>query len=135
MLAIQYPDFVISRVKCIGYIIKGVLNSHFGSNPDPCYTQSRVIMNRVIKRFRCIWYSDTRTFYGNHSNRVALPCGVMSPFKDADGEAISVDPDQTAPSLRRNSLNWVYAVCPDLSVQKQDHYCNICEKKRFTVNF
>ena len=24
-----------------------------GSNPDPCYIQNCVIMNRVIKRFRC----------------------------------------------------------------------------------
>ena len=38
----------------------------------------------------------------------------MSP-NDADGMANSADPDQTAP---RNSLIWVYTVCPDLSVQK-----------------
>ena len=33
---------------------KGVLNSHLGSNPDPCYIQNRVITNRVIKRLKCI---------------------------------------------------------------------------------
>ena len=32
---------------------KGVLNSHFKSNPDLCYFQNHVITNRVIKRFRC----------------------------------------------------------------------------------
>ena len=50
----------MSRVKCIGYIGKGVLNSHLGSNPDPCCIQNRVITNRVIKRLRCtntiVWY-------------------------------------------------------------------------------
>ena len=45
---VSYPVRVISRVKCIGYIGKGVLNSHLGSNPDPYYIQ-----NCVIKRFRC----------------------------------------------------------------------------------
>ena len=33
---------------------KGVLNSHLGSSPDPCYIQNCVIMNCVIKRFRAI---------------------------------------------------------------------------------
>ena len=51
---VSYPIRVISRVKCIDYIRKGVLNSHLGSNPNPCYIQNRVITNRVIKRFRCI---------------------------------------------------------------------------------
>ena len=39
---------------CIGYVEKGVLNSHFWSNTDLCYIQNSVITNRVIKRFRCI---------------------------------------------------------------------------------
>ena len=51
---VSYPIRVISRVKCIGYIGKGVLNSSLGSNPDPCCIQNRVITNRVIKRLRCI---------------------------------------------------------------------------------
>ena len=51
---VSYPIRVILRVKCIDYIRKVVLNSHLGSNPNPCYIQNRVIMNRVIKRFRCI---------------------------------------------------------------------------------
>ena len=50
----SYPNRVISRVKCIGYIGKGILNSHLGSIPDPCGIQNCVITNRVIKRFRCI---------------------------------------------------------------------------------
>ena len=53
-------DPIISRVKCIDCIGKGVLhvNSHLGSNPDPSYIQNHVIMNCVIKRFRCIqkWF-------------------------------------------------------------------------------
>ena len=51
MLAIQT---VITRVKCIGYTGKGILNGHLGSNSDLCYIQNRVtcITNRVIKRFR-----------------------------------------------------------------------------------
>ena len=50
-------DPIISRVKCIDYIGKGV-NSHLGSNPDLSYIQNHVIMNCVIKRFRCIqkWF-------------------------------------------------------------------------------
>ena len=51
---VSYPNLVISRVKCIGYMRKGVLNSHLESNPDPCCIQNCVIMNRVIKTFRCI---------------------------------------------------------------------------------
>ena len=51
---VSYPIRVISRVKCIDYIGEGVLSSHLGSNPDPCYIQNRVITNHVIKRFRCI---------------------------------------------------------------------------------
>ena len=51
---VSYPNRVILRVKCIGYIGKWVINSHLGSNPNLCYIQNRVIMNRVIKRFRCI---------------------------------------------------------------------------------
>ena len=50
---VSYPNRVITRVKFIGYIGKWVLNSHLGSNSDPCYIQNRVITNRVIKRFRC----------------------------------------------------------------------------------
>ena len=50
---VSYPNHVISRVKCICYIGKGVLNSHLRSKPEPCYIQNCVIMNRVIKRFRC----------------------------------------------------------------------------------
>ena len=52
-LRVSYPNHVISRVKCIGYIGKGVLNSHLGSKTKPCYIQNHVIMNRVIKGFRC----------------------------------------------------------------------------------
>ena len=37
------------------YIGKSVLNDHLGSSTDPCYIQSRVITNRVIKRLRCIY--------------------------------------------------------------------------------
>ena len=50
----SYPACVILSVKCIGYIGKGVLNSHLGSNPDLCYIQNHVITNCVIKRFRCM---------------------------------------------------------------------------------
>ena len=50
---VSYPIRVISRVKCLDDIRKGVLNSHLGSNPNPCYIQNRVITNSVIKRFRC----------------------------------------------------------------------------------
>ena len=50
---VSYPNCVISRVKCIGCIRKRVLNSHSGSNLDPCYNQ-----NHVIKRFRCIRLSE-----------------------------------------------------------------------------
>ena len=41
-----------------GYIGKGVLDSNLGSNPDPCYIQNCDILNRVIKRFRCILVDD-----------------------------------------------------------------------------
>ena len=51
---VSYPNRVISRIKCIGYTRKGVLNSHLESNPDLCCIQNRVIMNLVIKRFRCM---------------------------------------------------------------------------------
>ena len=44
---VSYPDCVIMRVKCIDYKGKGILNSHLGSNSDPCYMY---IQNRVIKR-------------------------------------------------------------------------------------
>ena len=37
---VGYPNCVISRVKCISYIGKGVLNSQLGSNLDPCYIQT-----------------------------------------------------------------------------------------------
>ena len=37
MLAIQS---VLYRIKCLGYIGEGVLNSHLGSNPDPCGIQT-----------------------------------------------------------------------------------------------
>ena len=60
---VSYPIRVISRVKCIGYIGKGVLNSNLGSNPDPCCIQNRVITNRVIKRLRC-------TFFLKHPNDI-----------------------------------------------------------------
>ena len=36
------------------FIGKSVLNDNLGSSTDPCYIQNRVIMNRVIKRLRCI---------------------------------------------------------------------------------
>ena len=56
---VSYPNRVILRVKCKGYIGKAVLNSYLGSNPDPCYIRNPVItncviMNHAIKRFRCI---------------------------------------------------------------------------------
>ena len=51
---VSYPNRVVTRVKCIAYIGKGILNSHLGSNSDPYYIQNRVITNRVIKRFRCM---------------------------------------------------------------------------------
>ena len=50
---VSYPNRVITRVKCIGYIAKGILSCYLGSNSDPCYIQDRAITNRVIKRFRC----------------------------------------------------------------------------------
>ena len=34
---VSYPNRVISRVKCIDYIRKGVLNTNLVSNPDLCY--------------------------------------------------------------------------------------------------
>ena len=49
----SYPNRDILRVKCMGSLAKGVFNSYFGSNPDPCYIQNCVIMNCVIKRCRC----------------------------------------------------------------------------------
>ena len=49
----SYPNHVITRVKCIGYIEKEVLNCYLGSSPDPCYIQNHVLTNCVIKRFRC----------------------------------------------------------------------------------
>ena len=52
---VSYPNRVITRVKCIDYVEKGILNSHLGFISDPCYIQNRVITNRVIKRFRCIF--------------------------------------------------------------------------------
>ena len=48
---VSYPNRVISRVKCIGYIGKGVLNSHLGSSPYPCYIQNGVITHLVVKIF------------------------------------------------------------------------------------
>ena len=54
---VSYPNRVISRVKCICYIGKGVFDSHLGSSPDPCYVQNRVVSDRVIKRFRCSFYA------------------------------------------------------------------------------
>ena len=48
---VSYPNRVILRVKCIGYI--GKLNNHLGSNPDLCYIRNCVITNHVIKRFTC----------------------------------------------------------------------------------
>ena len=53
---VSYPNRVILRVTCKGYIGKGVLNHHLRSNPDPCYIQNRVKINRVVKRFRCIYF-------------------------------------------------------------------------------
>ena len=50
---VSYPNRVISRVKCNSYKGKEVLNSHLESNPDPCYIQTHVIANCVIKRFKC----------------------------------------------------------------------------------
>ena len=51
---VSYSNHVISRVNCIGYIGKEVLNSLSESKPDPCYIQNRVIMNCIIKRFWCL---------------------------------------------------------------------------------
>ena len=36
------------------YIAKSVFNDHLVSSNDLCYIQNRVIMNRVIKRLRCM---------------------------------------------------------------------------------
>ena len=90
---VSYPNRVIMRVKCIGYIAKGILNCYLGSNSDPCYIQDRVITNRVIKRFRCnpktwtVWFYHTAMYQ-----------------KDADGMANSVDPDQEQSYL---GLHWL----------------------------
>ena len=59
---VSCPNSVIWRVKCIGYMRKGVLDGHLGSNPDPCCIQNHIITNLVIKRFRCIVMSDLRGF-------------------------------------------------------------------------
>ena len=48
---VSYPNRVITRVKGIDYIGKGIFNSHLGSNSFPCYIQNCVLTNRVIKRF------------------------------------------------------------------------------------
>ena len=48
---VSYPNHIISRVKCIGCIRKGILNCHLGSSLDTCYYQNGVIMNWIIKRF------------------------------------------------------------------------------------
>ena len=107
---VSYPNLVISRVKCIGYIGKGVLDSHLGSSSHPCYIQNRVISNRVIKRFRCTtltWYhkisnfSDTRNICCNHPKIWSRwhYHRVMHP-KDADGMANTVCPDMSVRKLR-----------------------------------
>ena len=66
---------VLLRVKCKGYIGKGVLNSHLVSNPDLCCIQNHVIMNRVIKRFRCVcvhYHSIWATAWQNQQNDIPL---------------------------------------------------------------
>ena len=65
---VSYPNRVISRVKCIGFIGKGVFDSHLGSSPDPCYIQNRVISGRVIKRFRYIMFHLIFAFQYNIKN-------------------------------------------------------------------
>ena len=39
---VNTPNHVVSRGNCIDYIGKGVLNSYFRFNTDPCYIQNRV---------------------------------------------------------------------------------------------
>ena len=56
---VSNPNRVIWRVKCIVYIGNGVLNGHLGSNLEPCYIQNGIVMNRVIKRFRCLLKLDS----------------------------------------------------------------------------
>ena len=49
-IRVSYPNHVISRVKCIGYI--GNV-PQIPSNIERCSIQNRVVMNHVIKRLRC----------------------------------------------------------------------------------
>ena len=58
MLAIQTCYiYLYIKSKMHSDIGKGVINSHLGSNPDPCYIQNCVIMNCVVKRFRCTMFA------------------------------------------------------------------------------
>ena len=54
---VSYPIRVIMRVKCNTYIHKAKI-VRLGSNSDQCYIQNRVVMNRVIKRSRCIIFDE-----------------------------------------------------------------------------
>ena len=55
---VSYPICVISRVKCICYIGKGVLNSHLGAKtklllyPKPCYNEP------CYKEVQVYYYTD-----------------------------------------------------------------------------
>ena len=48
---VSYPNHVVTRVKYIGYVGKGVLNSHLGPTLIRVISKT-VTMNCVIKRFR-----------------------------------------------------------------------------------
>ena len=76
---ISYPIHVILKVKCTGYIGKGVLHSLLGFNPDSCCLQNRVIMNRAIKRFRCT-SMNSGLMYHMYWNRVAVFFFFLSPI-------------------------------------------------------
>ena len=60
---VSYPIRVIWRVKLhrlLRLYKKGVLNTHSGSNTYPSYIQNRIVTNRVIKRFRCIFIVNAK---------------------------------------------------------------------------
>ena len=51
-VCISYPS-VISRIKYIGYLGKGVLVANLGSITEPFYAQNRVVRSCVRKWWRC----------------------------------------------------------------------------------
>ena len=55
--SVRYPNHFIWRVNCIGHIGhtgKEVSDAHIVSNSELFYIQNCVVMNRVMKRLRCI---------------------------------------------------------------------------------